>query len=143
MNKKVIGALGLMLVLSGCAHHGACNVSDAEELHRYNKVYFTSEQAELNYDSMKVLNEQIQWLKDNPNKKVIVQGYTDPTGTPAYNMQLGKKRAEAVKNYFVKNGIAANRISVVSFGEQDLASAKNTPQSWPMDRRAITVIATD
>lgn len=142
MNKKLIVALSAALLAAGCAHHGSCG-ADAADLHLFNKVYFTSEQAELDYESMKALNEQIRWLKENPNKKIIVRGYTDPTGSAAYNMQLGKKRAEAVKNYLVKNGIAADRIFVVSFGEQDLASAKNTPQSWPMDRRAVTVIATD
>ena len=90
-----------------------------------------------------MLDKQIEWLKKNPTKKIIVEGYTDPRGTEAYNMKLGEKRADAVKNYITKSGINPNRVSVVSMGETELATTQNTPKGWAEDRRTVTVIVTD
>ena len=104
---------------------------------------FAQNKADLTPESKQVLDKQIAWLKENPTKNVIVQGYTDPTGSTAHNWKLGMERAESVKAYFVENGINPNRVSVVSFGERDLASTKNTPQSRKLDRRAVTVIVTE
>ena len=142
MKKIVLGALGALLLVTGCAHRET-KCEAFKETFKQNKVMFAQNKAELTPESKQVLDKQIAWLKENPNKKVIVKGYTDPTGSTARNMQLGMERAESVKAYFAANGIDPNRVSVVSFGEQDLASTKNTPQSWKKDRRAITVIVTE
>lgn len=142
MKKIVLGALGALLLVTGCAHRET-KCEAFKETFKQNKVMFAQNKADLTPESKQVLDKQIAWLKENPNKKVIVKGYTDPTGSTARNMQLGMERAESVKAYFAANGIDLNRVSVVSFGEQDLASTKNTPQSWKKDRRAITVIVTE
>ena len=81
--------------------------------------------------------------QENPTKKIIVQGYADPRGTAEYNMMLGQKRADAVKNYFVNSGINPNRVSVVSFGSTELATTKNTAKGWAEDRRTVSVIVTE
>lgn len=143
MKKMLMGALGALLLVTGCASHRETTCEAFKEVFKQNKVYFAMNKAELTPESQQVLDKQIKWLKENPTKKVIVQGYTDPTGTPAYNMKLGKMRAEAVKNYFVQSGINPNRVTVISFGEQDLVSPKNTPETWPMDRRAVSIIVTE
>ena len=142
MNKKVLGALGVLLMLSGCSH-SAIKCEGFKEEFRHDEVLFSTGKADLTPEGKKVLDKQIAWLKENPKKKIIVQGYTDPRGTEAYNMKLGEKRAEAVKNYITKAGINPNRISVVSMGETELATTQNTPKGWAEDRRTITVIVTD
>ena len=142
MKKIVAGALGALLLVTGCAHRET-TCEAFKETFKQNKVMFAQNKADLTLESKQVLDKQIDWLKKNPNKKVIVKGYTDPTGSTAHNMQLGMDRAESVKAYFVENGINPIRVSVVSFGEQDLASTKNTPQSRQLDRRAVTVIVTE
>ncbi len=142
MKKIVLGTLGALLLVSGCAHRET-TCQAFKETFKQNKVMFSQNKAELTPESKQVLDKQIAWLKKNPTKKIIVQGYTDPTGSTAHNLKLGMDRAEAVQAYLERNGIESGRVSVVSFGEQDLASAKNTPQSWKKDRRAVTVIVTE
>lgn len=142
MKKIVLGALGALLVVTGCANRET-TCEAFRETFKQDKVMFAQNKADLTPESKQVLDKQIAWLKENPTKNVIVQGYTDPTGTTAHNWQLGMERAESVKAYFVENGINSNRVSVVSFGERDLASTKNTPQSRKLDRRAVTVIVTE
>ena len=142
MKKIVLGALGALLVVTGCANRET-TCEAFRETFKQDKVMFAQNKADLTPESKQVLDKQIAWLKENPTKNVIVQGYTDPTGSTAHNWQLGMERAESVKAYFVENGINPNRGSVVSFGERDLASTKNTPQSRKLDRRAVTVIVTE
>lgn len=142
MKKIVLGALGALLVVTGCANRET-TCEAFRETFKQDKVMFAQNKADLMPESKQVLDRQIAWLKENPTKNVIVQGYTDPTGSTAHNWQLGMERAESVKAYFVENGINPNRVSVVSFGERDLASTKNTPQSRKLDRRAVTVIVTE
>lgn len=142
MNKKILGAFGALLLLSACSH-SAVTCQGFKEEFRHDEVLFPTGKAELSPQGKKVLDKQIAWLKENPKKKIIVQGYTDPRGTEAYNMHLGEKRADAVKNYIVKAGINPNRVSVVSMGETELATTQNTPKGWTEDRRTVTVIVTD
>ncbi len=142
MNKKVLGVFGALLMLSACSH-GAVVCENFKQEFRHDEVLFSTGKAELTPEGKKVLDRQIEWLKKNPDKKIIVQGYTDPRGTEAYNMKLGEKRADVVKNYIVKAGINPNRVSVVSMGETELATTQNTPQGWAEDRRTVTVIVTD
>ena len=142
MNKKVLGALGILLMLSGCSH-SAVKCEGFKEEFRHDEVLFSTGKAELTPEGKNVLDKQIAWLKENPKKKIIVEGYTDPRGTEAYNMKLGEKRANAVKNYITKAGINPNRVAVVSMGETELATTQNTPKGWAEDRRTVTVIVTD
>ena len=142
MNKKVLSTFAALLMLSACSH-SAVKCEDFKEEFRHDEVLFSSGKAELTPEGKKVLDRQIEWLKANPKKKIIVEGYTDPRGTEAYNMKLGEKRAEAVKGYIVKSGINSNRVAVVSMGETELATTQNTPKGWAEDRRTITVIVTD
>ena len=142
MKKIVLGALGALLAVTGCANRET-TCEAFRETFKQDKVMFAQNKADLTPESKQVLDRQIAWLKENLNKNVIVQGYTDPTGSTAHNWKLGMERAESVKAYFVENGINPNRVSVVSFGERDLASTKNTPQSRKLDRRAVTVIVTE
>ena len=142
MNKKILSALGVLLMLSGCSH-SAVKCEGFKEEFRHDEVLFSTGKAELTPEGKKVLDKQIAWLKGNPKKKIIVEGYTDPRGTEAYNMKLGEKRANAVKNYITNAGINPNRVAVVSMGETELATTQNTPKGWAEDRRTVTVIVTD
>ena len=142
MKKTVLSAFGVLLMLSACSH-SATKCEAFKEEFRQDEVFFATGQAEITAEGKKVLDKQIKWLKENPKKKLIVQGYTDPRGTEAYNMHLGEKRAEAVKNYITKAGINPNRVSVVSMGETELATTQNTPKGWAEDRRTVTLIVTD
>ena len=143
MNRKMLGALGAALLMLSACSHSAVMCEGFKEEFRHDEVLFSTGSAELTAEGKKVLDKQIAWLKANPKKKIVVEGYTDPRGTEAYNMKLGEKRADAVKKYITKAGIASNRVSVVSMGETELATTQNTPKGWAEDRRTITVIVTD
>lgn len=143
MKKTLLGAFGALLTLSACASDTDATRCEAfKEVFKQNEVLFATGKAELTPESKNVLNKQVAWLKANPTKKIIVQGYADPRGTEAYNMQLGQKRADAVKDYLVRSGINPNRVSVVSFGATELATTQNTAKGWAEDRRTVSVIVT-
>ena len=142
MKKTMLSVFGALLILSGCTH-GATTCQGFKQEFRHDEVYFSTGKAELTPDGKKVLDKQIAWLKKNPNKKIIVEGYADPRGTEAYNMKLGEKRADAVKNYITNAGISPNRVAVISMGATELATTQNTPEGWAEDRRTVTLIVTD
>lgn len=79
----------------------------------------------------------LQALKNDTKSVFVIEGHTDPVGSPDFNLELGDRRARQVKDYLVSNGISADRLLVVTFGEEQLAS--NT-KHW-MNRRAILRIA--
>ena len=81
-------------------------------------------------DSVKLVADA---AKLEPDQKLVVVGYCDPRGTEKYNLELGRKRAEAVKALLVRSGVAADRIAVLSKGEKDLRSSK--PDEYWLDRR--------
>ena len=71
--------------------------------------------------------------------KIIVEGHTDKRGEKSYNLLLSERRAKAVKQYFIDKGIAADRIEVVSFGENKLLSDKNTEEAHSKNRRSTII----
>lgn len=77
----------------------------------------------------------VSYLKKFPVKKVIIEGHTDSQGSEAYNQQLSLKRAQAVKNYLISQGIPAERIEAIGLGESQPISENNTPQGRQLNRR--------
>jgi OOP family OmpA-OmpF porin len=95
---------------------------------------------DINSDKIKpkafpMLNESVSILKKNPNLKVEVDGHTDITGTAAYNMTLSERRAEAVKKYFVDQGIDSNRLTAKGFGITKPAASNKTKAGRAQNRR--------
>ena len=103
-------------------------------------VYFAFNEYSLNDQSRKTLQDNVSILKERGVNKIIVEGNCDDRGTIAYNIVLGDKRAQEVKNYYVKLGIPAANISVVSYGEEKPVCTQNTDACWAKNRRADTVI---
>ncbi|MFA7555144.1 MAG: peptidoglycan-associated lipoprotein Pal [Spongiibacteraceae bacterium] len=96
--------------------------------------YFDFDQATLSAETRAALDAHIAVLKDS-NVKVRLEGHTDERGTREYNMALGERRANAVANYLIINGIARYRVETVSYGEErPLASASNE-SAWSANRR--------
>ena len=76
---------------------------------------------------------------ENATKTLTIEGHCDERGTAEYNMALGQKRANAVKQYLVKNGVKADRIKVVSFGKERPAVEGSNEDAWSQNRRAVMV----
>ena len=75
-------------------------------------------------------------MKDNESIKITIAGHTDERGTREYNLALGQRRAEAVKDYFLLNGISSSRVSVKSYGEEQPVAYGSNEESYAKNRRA-------
>ncbi len=101
-----------------------------------NRFVLTAEaQASLEKKALPMVKEVIK----SSNGKIVVEGYCDERGSASYNKKLGKKRANAVKEFFVKNGVKASKIKVVSYGKAMPVDAGHTEDAWAKNRRAVTV----
>lgn len=105
------------------------------------RVFFELNSAILTDESQQVLDRQVAWLKDNNKAKITIEGHTDERGTREYNLALGDRRANAVKDYLMSSGIKRSRITTVSYGkERPMFSQKTGYVSLAQNRRAVTTI---
>jgi len=105
------------------------------------RVFFAYDSSAISANAAEVLDTQVNWLKKHDEVKVVVQGYCDERGTREYNLALGERRANAVKQYLISKGVAANRISTISYGKERPAVLGNNEAAWAQNRRAVTVVA--
>ena len=140
-----------MALLSGCSSFGSdgglfggseCESREARDFmeNAEANVFFAFDSSALSMDATEVVETQVKWLKKHDNVDVVVQGYCDERGTREYNLALGERRANAVKQYLVSQGIAADRISTISYGKERPAVLGNNEAAWAQNRRAVTVI---
>ena len=99
-------------------------------------VYFAFDSSEITAQSASVLNQHVGLLNSNPSASVVVAGHTDERGSREYNIALGERRAQAARNYLTAQGVAANNIRVISYGEERPAAAGNAENSYAQNRRA-------
>jgi peptidoglycan-associated lipoprotein len=99
-------------------------------------IYFEFDQHQLTAESRNTLNTVAAMLREEPKFTILVEGHTDERGTESYNLTLGAKRANAVREYLVNYGIAANRISTISYGEERPKAVGSDESSWALNRRA-------
>jgi len=102
-------------------------------------VYFKLNSSDICPKGKTVLGEQADWLKKNPRALVLVEGNCDERGTTEYNFALGERRANAVRRYLVRNGVASNRIRVISYGKEKPVALGSDEESWAKNRNATTV----
>jgi peptidoglycan-associated lipoprotein len=86
------------------------------------------------------LTHAAEWLKRNPGVKVLLEGNTDERGTIEYNMVLGQRRAEAVRDFLVRMGVDRGRISTVSLGKENPVDPAHSEEAWARNRRVHLVI---
>ena len=96
--------------------------------------YFAFDKAVLSDDSRAALIENAQFLMSNP-RAVRLEGHADERGTREYNMALGERRANAVKDFMILQGVSGSMIEVVSYGEERAASFDSNAAAWSMNRR--------
>ena len=104
-------------------------------------VFFAFDRYELSPDARAVLKANADWLKSNPAAKVQIEGHCDERGTVEYNLALGSKRAEAAKDYLSSLGIAADRLSVISYGEEIPVCKEQSESCWEKNRRDRFVVS--
>jgi peptidoglycan-associated lipoprotein len=86
------------------------------------------------------LERQAAWLKKHGKLSITVEGHADERGTREYNLALGERRANSVKNYLTSLGVAAKRIETISYGKERPAVMGSNESSWSQNRRSVTVV---
>ncbi len=104
------------------------------------RIHFDFNKADIKKEYIPLLKEVARVLKENPNINLRIEGYTDDIGTKAYNQRLALRRAIAVKNFLVKEGINPERIQVVGFGKERYIAENTTPIGRLTNRRAEFIV---
>ena len=104
------------------------------------RVFFNYDSSDLDSDAQELLQDQVAWLKQYSDVSVIVEGHCDERGTREYNLALGEKRAQSVKNYLISLGISSDRISTISYGKERPAVVGSNYCAWAQNRRSVTVV---
>ncbi len=99
--------------------------------------YFDFDKSVLKPEAHLPLKAHAAFLAANPDKKVVLNGYTDERGTKEYNLALGERRAKAVARFLVANGASPAQIEVVSYGEEFPAVAGHNEAAWAKNRRVV------
>ena len=105
-------------------------------------VFFAFDSYDIPTEGRDVLKVNADWLKNSGGDKVEIEGHCDEQGTTEYNLALGLKRAQVVKDYLVSLGIPAERLSVISYGKEAPACMEQTEECRAKNRRARFVIVT-
>ncbi len=104
-------------------------------------VYFDFDSAVLRPDAQAVLQQKVQWLQSNPDLgAIVIEGHCDERGTDAYNMALGARRAEAVKEYLKNLGCEPSKFQILSYGEERPMDMGHNEEAWSKNRRANFVL---
>jgi peptidoglycan-associated lipoprotein len=104
------------------------------------RVFFETDSSELTTQSRATLDKQAQWLQAYPSYMFTIEGHADERGTREYNIALGARRAQAVRDYLAARGISASRMRTVSYGKERPVAVCNDISCWSQNRRAVTVL---
>jgi peptidoglycan-associated lipoprotein len=112
----------------------ALNMFQSEDL------YFDFDSSVLKPMSQEVLQRKADWMNENMDATVIIEGHCDERGTAAYNLALGERRADSAKDFLVNLGIAADRVTTISYGEEKPVDPGKNEEAWAKNRRAHFVV---
>ena len=104
------------------------------------RVFFGYDSAELDADAQELLQAQAAWLKQYNKSSIIIEGHCDERGTREYNLALGERRAQAVKNYLNGLGVGISNISTISYGKERPALVGSNDDAWGQNRRSVTKV---
>jgi len=104
------------------------------------RVYFGYDRYNLDMETRQTLQRQAAWLQSYPGVNVIVEGHADERGTREYNLALGARRANEVKEFLINEGVREDRIKTVSFGKERPIAAESNERAWALNRNAHTRI---
>ena len=119
-------------IISGTAEDFIVSVGD--------RVYFDYDSAELDADAKELLQSQAAWIKQYNKTSITIEGHCDERGTREYNLALGEKRAQAVKNYLNGLGIDSTNLNTISYGKERPAVVGSNDAAWSQNRRSVTTV---
>jgi peptidoglycan-associated lipoprotein len=104
------------------------------------RVFFETDSSELTPRSISTLEKQAQWLRAYPQYVFTIEGHADERGTREYNIALGARRAQAVRDYLTSRGVQPRRMHTISYGKERPVAVCNDISCWSQNRRAVTVL---
>jgi peptidoglycan-associated lipoprotein len=139
------------LAIAGCAKHDAdptnamasAAVPGSQQDFVVNvgdRVFFDTDSSDLSAQAQATLDKQAQWLSHYGQYSFTIEGHADERGTREYNIALGARRAETVREYLVSRGIAAQRMRTISYGKERPVAVCDDISCWAQNRRAVTVL---
>ncbi|MBX6327555.1 MAG: peptidoglycan-associated lipoprotein Pal [Pseudolabrys sp.] len=149
---RLAAILGAALSIAACANQNADNalanansaaVPGSQQDFVVNvgdRVFFETDSSELSAQARATLDKQAQWLSRYPQYTFTIEGHADERGTREYNLALGARRAQAVRDYLISRGIAANRMNTISYGKERPVALCDDISCWAQNRRAVTVL---
>ncbi|PTW50191.1 MULTISPECIES: peptidoglycan-associated lipoprotein Pal [Rhodovulum] len=105
------------------------------------RVLFLVDQSTLSPDATVTLDGQANWMNQNTAYSATIEGHADEQGTREYNLALGARRANAVKEYLVSRGVSPNRLQTVTYGKERPIAICSEESCYAKNRRAVTVLA--
>jgi len=119
-------------IIPGSAEDLRVNVGDT--------VHFDYDRYELRDEDRNILQRQASWLQKYPQVRVTVEGHCDERGTREYNLALGARRANAVKEYLVGLGVSAGRVDTISYGKERPICTQSSEDCYAQNRRGVTTV---
>lgn len=99
--------------------------------------YFDYDRSVLKPDALAALEMHAQMLREHPDHSIVISGHADERGTREYNLALGERRADAVRDYLLASGVSSRQIQTVSYGEERPEAAGTSESAWSRNRRAV------
>ncbi len=160
MNMKMLAAIAAAALLTACsstpptdtgaaagsgttvATAGGPVVGSQEDLVKTigDRVFFDFDRSVVKAEGKATLERQAGWLKQFPQNNIQVAGNADERGTEEYNIALGQRRANAARDFLVAKGVAAGRITTISYGKDRPSALGSTEEAWAQNRNAITSV---
>ncbi len=104
------------------------------------RILFDTDRFNIDPRDQTILQSQAQWLAQNPNARITIEGHADERGTRDYNLALGERRANAAKNYLASLGVSPARMTTVSYGKERPEALGSDESAWAQNRRAVSVV---
>ena len=159
-NKYLSLLFASFLIVSGCETIGGSSSSSDSPSYAYgdskqanlqgylqneigDRVYFETNKHNINSAAAFTLEAQANWLNSTPGFQIIIEGHCDERGTREYNLALGERRANSVKEFLVSLGVEPGRITTISYGKERPAADGSTSESWAENRRSATIVGSE
>ena len=149
---KLVAVLAVALSMGACANRGfggpgsgMANAAPGSQqdfvVNVGDRVFFDTDQTDLSPQARATLDKQAQWLNTySQYSQFTIEGHADERGTREYNLALGARRAQNVRDYLVSRGVAANRMHTISYGKERPVAVCDDISCWAQNRRAVTVL---
>ena len=146
---KFAAVIMAALAIAGCAKHDDQNAMAAAAtpgsqqdfvVNVGDRVFFDTDSSDLSDQARATLDKQAQWLNNYNRYAFTIEGHADERGTREYNIALGARRAETVREYLISRGVSAQRMRTISYGKERPVALCNDISCWSQNRRAVTVL---